>query len=308
MTSTSTISVATDAPTPNAVADLERLIDGWLDRYPSPQTQGAYRNDLRRWSKWCDEHGVPVLQATAAHVAAYRSSPVGGDLASGDAASASTLSRRLASISSFCRHCVAVGAMERNPVEYLRRSRSVARSAIVCLDDNERDRILATAAVGGARDMAIVGLMLIDGLRSSELLGIRTADIELDGAEVRIRVRQDDGASRAVVVSSASAQAVRLLLASNNGIWLFETLAGSRLRRQYVYQVVRRMGRRSGIAKTVSCLSLHETFRTTKEPDSGRANDTTIDMRHIDLSGKMPRRVLDLIAHQDDDLPTAKGA
>src|SRR4051794_36544392 len=173
--------------------EVDSLIRSWLDRYDSNQTRGAYRNDLIRWMRWCDEHRVPVLAASGHQISEYRRSEPCERLSNGERASSSTVSRRLASLSSFYRHCVATGAMEHNPVDHLRLNRSVSRATVTPLSAADTQRLLDAAASCGMREFAIISLQVIDGLRARELLTLNRADIDLDHNGAAVYVRRSDG-------------------------------------------------------------------------------------------------------------------
>jgi len=240
--------------------EVDRLIRSWLARYDSNQTQGAYRNDFIRWMRWCDENRVPVLAASGQHITEYRRSEPCERLSNGESASSSTVSRRLASLSSFYRHCVSEGALEHNPVDHLRLNRSVSRATVTPLCPDDTQRLLDAAASCGSREFALISLQVIDGLRARELLTLNRADIDLDHNGPAVYARRADGRVDDVGIAAETAKALATMLEREPEGWLFHTHSGAPVRRQYLYQVVRRMARRAGIATTVSCQCLHQTF------------------------------------------------
>jgi len=289
--------------------EVEGLIRSWLARYDSNQTQGAYRNDFIRWMRWCDEHRVPVLAVSGYQVGEYRRSEPCELLSNGDKASASTVSRRLASLSSFYRYCVAAGVLEQNPVDHLRLNRSVSRATVTPLSPADTQRLLDAAASCGMREFAIISLQVVDGLRARELLTLNRADIDLDQNGPAIYVRRADGRVDDVGIAAETARALAAMLEGEPEGWLLHTNAGQPVRRQYVYQVVRRMARRAGIATTVSCQCLHQTFLSACDAaHRGRSLVAVSEIRSIDPAvDRHPVIELPAMAHRTR-LPAASAS
>lgn len=109
----------------------------FLARY-SGRTLDAYRYDLRNLFQWAADHGLPVLEATRAHLELYRSSMEERGRA------ASTIDRRLSTASGFYRFAHIDGRIGSNPAQYLRRPQ-VHSSERRGLDRDEIGRFLFAA-------------------------------------------------------------------------------------------------------------------------------------------------------------------
>lgn len=90
---------------------MQRLVEGWLARHPSANTQTAYRRDLVGFLDWCAATGRQPLGVGSSDIDAYR------DECLSDGAGAATVGRRLSGIGSFYRYAAQAGAVRTDPVE-----------------------------------------------------------------------------------------------------------------------------------------------------------------------------------------------
>ena len=157
--------------------------------------------------------GKAPLAVTTADVLAFieqqRAPRHGGNvvrLADGEQGlAASTIKRRLATVSSVFDYLVARGLCERQPVprSMSPRSRSLRGSPLIrapkrlpqVLSPGEAAAL--TAALRTQRDRAMVTLMLHAGLRRCEVLGLRLSDIQL--GDQRVFVHQGKGGHERIV-------------------------------------------------------------------------------------------------------------
>ena len=115
MTTVAPTTTTIQPPEPNYLADEAQLAAAaFLARY-SGRTLDAYRHDLRGYFQWASDVGVPVLNATRAHIELYRSSLEDRELAP------STIDRRLSTVCGFYRFAHIDGRVASNPAQYVRR-------------------------------------------------------------------------------------------------------------------------------------------------------------------------------------------
>ncbi|MBO0691678.1 MAG: site-specific integrase [Acidimicrobiaceae bacterium] len=105
-----TITTTIDLPGANfAIDPAELAAISFLARY-NGRTLDAYRHDLRNLFQWAADHGLPVLDATRAHLEFYRSSMEERGLA------ASTIDRRLSTACGFYRFAHIDGGSRPTPL------------------------------------------------------------------------------------------------------------------------------------------------------------------------------------------------
>ncbi len=180
---------------------------GWLLERPSENTRTAYRADFARLADYLAAGGVHPLDATRLQVSAWAESMRQTLRADGSrAVSESTIARRLSVASSFYTHAVAVGAVEANPVEGMKRpKRTVDEDGIVWLDTPQMKRFLAAASArrGGQarRDHALLAVMLTTGARTTEALAADVGDLGMTGGHRVLYVTRKGGKRQALPVA-----------------------------------------------------------------------------------------------------------
>lgn len=152
--------------------DLDRLA-GVLSGQLSANTARAYRQDLAAFVAWVEGLGEAVLldrdlaRRYRAHlVATY---------------APATVNRRLTTLRVLCAELVERGELARNPLHRLKGFALPNESPLPALTRPEVLQLLAGAREDptprGSRDYAMLLLALWTGLRKSELLGLREADL-----------------------------------------------------------------------------------------------------------------------------------
>ena len=91
-----------------------------------------------------------------------------------------TVTRRLSTITGFCKYAVEEELLDHSPAAHVRRPRLDSESHATALDRNELGALLVAAGLGPPLEHALVSLLALNGLRVSEATG---ADIEHLGLE-----------------------------------------------------------------------------------------------------------------------------
>jgi integrase/recombinase XerC len=166
---------------------MQTHIDSFLrylasDRNYSPHTVAAYANDLRQF------HDFLGAQADPAAVDRPAIRRFLADLHDRSFAMPS-IARKLATLKSFFRYLRKTGVIQGNPVASTiapklgkRLPQYLDEPAVMRLMD-QPDRTTAE----GARDAAILEILYSTGIRLSELLGLREADIDFAGETIKVR-------------------------------------------------------------------------------------------------------------------------
>lgn len=198
----------------------------------SPATVRAYAFDLVNFARFLASVGLGVAAVSPLDVFAWvdwqgaRRQPVAGKVVvlRPRGVAPSTVNRRVAAVRAFFEYLVMTGARAGNPVPSPRRGqglRPVARGLLGHLGPGRpraggrlvrqprrlpeslaaRDVDAFVASLRTHRDRAMVLAMLLGGLRSAEVRGLRLADVDM--GRRRVRVTGKGGRERQVPVDSA---------------------------------------------------------------------------------------------------------
>jgi integrase/recombinase XerD len=245
----------------------------------SKATRHAYASDLADWFCFLDAESVLPLRARRITVDAYALRP----LRSGKVASPATISRRLACVSGFFDYAVDQRLVNRNPVDGARRPRVPENVSTLGLSKPQVRRLLQVARQAGARETALICLLLHLGLRISEAVG---ADIEDLGEQQGHRVlgiqgKGQESKTTAVPLNAAVQAAVDACIAERVDGAILVTRSGKRLTRQHAGTIVRAVSRQAGLPP-VNPHALRHTFVTLALNEGASLRDVQDAARHAD--------------------------
>jgi integrase/recombinase XerD len=164
--------------------DLE-LIDAfcdqlWLADGLAPASLASYRRDLAAWSKWLGRRGL--LSADRGDVEGWLADQFRAK------AKASSVARRLSALKRFYRFELERAAVKEDPTLRVRAPRKPRRLPKL-LSENQVEALLDAPDVKtplGQRDRAMLETLYATGLRVSELVGLKLAQVSLEVGVVRV--------------------------------------------------------------------------------------------------------------------------
>ena len=196
------------------------VVDDYLaflqfERALRPNTVTAYRRDLAAFTAWLDgrrrgrdgvDAGAPaavgaVITASEDDVYGYFAGP-GGDGAT------TSVARRMAAVRGLYRYLVRERDLSADPAAHLTTPKH-ARHLPRVLRVDEVETVLAGVPLEGPlaeRDLALVELLYGCGLRAGEIVGLRVADVDLEGGLLRCLGKGDK--ERVVPLGAPAAAAV----------------------------------------------------------------------------------------------------
>jgi len=236
--------------------DLSTLAGAWLASLTSERTRAAYRVDLVRFSEWCAQLRVEVLPGSRQALDAYRVAMLDAGL------SASTCARRLSALASFYAYLVDEGLLVSNPAANVKRPRVSQESPTLGLDRDEAQRFLSAAADAGPRDEALACLLLLNGLRASEVAGLNLDDLDTYNGHRFAKVTGKGEKVRRAALAPRTIDAIERAAAGRTAGPVFLDADGQPLSRHAVPRVVARLARAAGITKRISPHSCRHAFVT----------------------------------------------
>ena len=266
----------------------DRAVADYLDclRYErglSVNTVSAYGHDLDALAAFLRRRGRSPLSAVAADVDAYF------DGAGGDGR-ATSVARRMAAVRGLFRFLIREDRLTADPAANLhspRRGRPLPKVLSVAEVEAILGQVRAAGAAG-QRDLAMIELLYGCGLRASELIGLREADIDLEGGLLRCLGK--GGKERVVPLGSHAILATeryvndgrRSLLRGRRLDELFVNAHGRPLTRQGLHYILHRYVEAAGIRRPVGAHVFRHSFAT-----------------HMVRAGADLRSVQEMLGHAD---------
>lgn len=309
--------------------NLRTATAAWLRSRKSIHTRKAYFRDLADFLAWCDRTGLDPRAAVRGDVDAYTAQRC-GDL------SATSLARRLSSLSSWYTYLMSNGVTAANPVQ------AVDRPAV---DHDASPTVGLTGAQVAAfmraarsqrgpaarRDAALLGMLAELGLRVGEALALNLDAFRHNRGHRTVRVAGKGGKHRELPIPVPLGRDLDAYLterATAGGVPvdqlagpLFVTATGRRVDQPAVFRLVRRVGKAAGLpgAERLSPHSLRHTVATAALDAGAPLRDVQDMLGHADprttrrydrSRGSLDRSPAYLIAGlfaQEDDQLDAQG-
>lgn len=231
----------------------------------SPATIDAYRSDLKLFLEFlqADETSLVVAAITPEVLRRYIAAMTAGELA------ASTRGRRLYALRSLWKYLEEADLVADNPTRRIATPRREQRLPTY-LSAEECARLLAACDRNhyfdlAFRDRAILTVLIYQGLRRAELLGLQLRDIDVEGMTLLVR-RGKGGRSRLLPLADQTSSAIQDWLefrADGDDHALFVTRGGNPMSPKDLNRMFRRTVERSGIRRDgVTLHTLRHTFAT----------------------------------------------
>ncbi|HMM77409.1 MAG TPA: site-specific tyrosine recombinase XerD [Gammaproteobacteria bacterium] len=242
---------------------IQRFLDHlWVEFGLSDNTLVAYRADLAHFRRFLLFRGQALAAAAEADLYAY--------LADCARASSRTTARRLSALRRFYRYLLRERGISADPTASIDGPR-IGRPLPHSLSEADVDALLAAPDVSmplGLRDRTMLELLYATGLRVSELVGMRSGDLNLAQGVVRIVGKGDK--ERLVPVGEVALDWLSRWFDAGRPVVLhgqltdavFPTARGEAMTRQAFWQIIKKHGLRAGIAGTLSPHTLRHAFAT----------------------------------------------
>jgi integrase/recombinase XerD len=227
-------------------------------------TVAAYGRDLRRLFAWLGNRRLGQMRVS--ELAGYPSWLADQGLAP------KSITRHVASLKVFFRYLQLEGVIADNQAELLGSQKLWQRVPQV-MSAEQVDKLLASPRRSDGhwiRDRALLELLYATGCRVSELSDLRLRDMHLSERYCICRGKGDK--QRVVPLGARAIEAVERYLREERGLlaakrspapeWLLLSSRGDRLRRERIWELIKRYAARAGASPDVSPHSLRHSFAT----------------------------------------------
>ncbi len=245
----------------------------------------AYRTDLDEFIRFTHA-AAPGTMPEAALVATWVNSLYAKDFSS------RTIARRLSSVRGLFRFLLTEGQVETDPTEHLSSPKQWA-TIPKFLNREQIEKLIAapdTTKPSGLRDKAMFELLYATGIRVSELVNLKTSNLDAGLGLIRVTGKRNKqrivpvhaGALRAIADYVAEGRLALLKLRASPS--LFVTARGGPMTRQGFWASVRMNGKRAGIFHNLSPHVLRHTFATHLLEGGADLRSVQTMLGHADLS------------------------
>jgi integrase/recombinase XerD len=245
----------------------------WLDAFVqyaagechlAENTVAAYHRDLKRFFEWLAGRSIPEL--TIRDLADYSA------WLHSQGFSPATLARHLVSLKVFFRYLQLEGVLKDNLAELLGSQKLWERVPQV-LSSEQIDRLLESPRerdLFWRRDRALLELLYATGCRASELSNLKLQDMHVSEGYCVCRGKGDKErlvplGNRAIEAFRCYQELERPILASRAAsppAWAMLSYRGRRLRRERIWELLKRYARRIGVPPDVSPHTMRHSFAT----------------------------------------------
>jgi integrase/recombinase XerD len=258
-----------DSGKPSGVSNA-RFIDAYLDelrvvRRLAENTLEGYGRDLRQLARFAAAKRVSLPRLSRGDLEAFVRDARGSGL------SPRSVRRMVAAVRGFYRFLVADGHVALNPADDLRGPRAwPALPKFLSLEEVER--LIAepdTATAMGVRDRALIELLYATGMRVSELVSLRRADVNVDAGYLTCLGKGSK--QRVVPVGRVAVDWVNrylrtsrpALVGARSSPRLFvNARGGGKLTRVGFWKILKKHGRRAGLSRELSPHVVRHSFAT----------------------------------------------
>jgi len=225
----------------------------WLEDGLSKNTIASYRTDLLQFSVFLK--GKELTQVAAADLFAFLACRKG---------KASSAARMVSTLKRFYQYCLRERRVSLDPTLKLDPPKRAPRFPKT-LSESDVEALLAapdTASERGLRDRAMLETLYATGLRVSELIALKTFEVNLNSGVVRVMGKGSK--ERLVPLGEEAVDWISQYMKSRNKAsnTLFITARGGGMTRQAFWQLIGRYGRRAIPGKKLSPHMLRHAFAT----------------------------------------------
>jgi integrase/recombinase XerD len=246
---------------------LDEFCDNlWLEDGLSRNTLDSYRRDLNKFSVWLKkQRDASLLQTTHGDIQGFLAQLVGVQKAK-----PSSTGRNISSLKRLFRYLLRQGKVSTDPTLQIDTPK-LPRNLPKSLTESDVEQLLNAPDVQtplGLRDRTMFEVLYATGLRVSELVTLRIAQVSMDMGVVRVMGKGSK--ERLVPLGEEALDWLRRYLADGRNVLLekqitdalFVTARGEGMTRQMFWVLIKKHAQRGAISKPMSPHTLRHAFAT----------------------------------------------
>lgn len=257
-----------------------------VERGLAPNTVAAYRRDLIKFSRYCQKRNLSPKKVRREHVVDFLGSLYGRGLDS------RSVARHLVTLRNFSRFLRQENVIQREPTEHVESPR-VWKRLPKFLAVDEVEKLLSVPAERtpmSLRDKAMLELLYATGLRVSELINLKVAEVQLDAGYLRCLGKGNK--ERVVPLGRQATRAIEDYLGQGRpklagrrpSPCLFLSRRGRKMTRQNFWRLLRQRARTAGVKTHLTPHVLRHSFATHLLEGGADLRSVQLLLGHADIS------------------------
>lgn len=256
------------------------------ERSASYNTQISYERDLKKLKVYLEQQGITKVQdVTETSLNSYVL------YLEKEGKAASTVSRYIASLKGFFEYCYKRGIIQTDPTERLKPPK-VEKKIPQILTISETQKLLESPDTNtdkGIRDRAMLELLYATGIRVSELISLKVADMNLSMEYVVCHEKSKD---RIIPFGSSAKKALEIYLEKTReqmvgkaeSEYLFVNCSGKPMSRQGFWKLIKYYAEKVGIEKEITPHTFRHSFAAHLLENGADIQSVQKMMGHADVS------------------------
>ena len=250
-------------------SDTDQIIDTfidsiWLEQGLSKSTLSAYRSDIKVLGKWASSKRLKIEDISRADLLDFIADKAHSGI------SARTSARMLSSFRRFYGYLFQEEIISTNPTEKISMPK-IGKSLPKLLTEEEVLKLIKAPNSKkplGFRDRTMLEILYATGLRVSELVSLKQADVNLNQGYVRVMGKGSK--ERLVPMGNIAKRRLKNfldgpiteILGERQSEFLFPTKTSKHMSRQAFWQIIKKYSKKVGIKSDLSPHSLRHAFAT----------------------------------------------
>ena len=270
------------------MADLLAQYEEYLatEKHASQNTLSSYMRDLHQFAVYLDEfHPMPLPQVTQEVISGYVA------WMGGKGKSAATITRSIASIKSLYTYLQMTGEVSANPAKGVAAVK-VEHKFPEILTGKEVELFLdqpQCVDAKGYRDHAMLELLYATGIRVTELITLKTADVNL---QMGFIICKDSNKERVIPFGNAAKIALirylegtrAAMISDPDSEYLFANCSGQPMSRQGFWKLIKYYAKKAGIVEDITPHTLRHSFAAHLVENGADLRSVQEMLGHADVS------------------------
>jgi integrase/recombinase XerD len=252
--------VVLDPFTDENIPEYQRVALAFLASYRNLTTRKNYAATLKIYFEWCHGRNLePLREVKRPHIELWMRV-----MEEQQGLAKRTIAGRMNALAGYYKTAVMDGYIEASPMQWIKRPRIERLSSTNAPSRTELHAMLKAAEEHSWRDLAILCLLGLNGLRVSELVGIDIEDIEVQRGYKLITVRRKFDKVQKIPLAYRAAWAVEQVVDGRvtGPLFVSRWNPDKRLDRNDVGRLVKKYAKAAGVTKRLSPHSLRHAFVT----------------------------------------------